>query len=165
MTQVQSENTLPGGKPATVYLSLGSNLGDRLTYLREALRYLEQHESVELVKISSVYETDPVGLTDQPAFLNIVVQICTTLPPLMLLVLCHEAENHFQRERTVRWGPRTIDIDLLTYDEISMNTPELVLPHPYMQDREFVQVPLHELETGEINGTESVRPLYSHWYS
>ncbi len=148
----------------TVYLSLGSNLGDRLLYLREALRYLERQAAIEIEAISSVYETDPVGMTDQPAFLNIAIKLRTSLQPLDLLHLCQETENHFQRERTVHWGPRTLDIDVLTYNDLKMNTPELILPHPRMAERDFVQIPLRELATGETGCSAGVRPLYSHWY-
>lgn len=147
------------------YLSLGSNLGDRLVYLREALIELERNDAIRLEQVSSVYETDPVGFTDQPAFLNIVVGIRTTLQPLDLLHFCQAVEIHLQRERIVRWGPRTIDIDLLIYDKINMDTPELTLPHPRMGERDFVKIPLAELQTGEIGCTEGVRPLYTNWYN
>ncbi len=156
---------LHAGPNAIAYLSLGSNLGDRLVYLREALRYLERHESIELEAISSIYETDPVGMTDQPAFLNIAVRLNTSLSPMELLHLCQETENHFQRERIIHWGPRTLDIDLLIYDHLVLNTPELILPHPRMEEREFVQIPLREIETGEIGCSSGVRPIYTHWYS
>jgi 2-amino-4-hydroxy-6-hydroxymethyldihydropteridine diphosphokinase len=148
----------------TAYLSLGSNLGDRLIFLREALHFLETHDHVDLAAISSIYETDPIGLPEQPAFLNIAVRVATTLSPLELLHLCQQAENHFQRDRTVHWGPRTLDIDLLTYEDITIDTPELTLPHPRMNEREFVQIPLLELETGEIGCSDGVRPIYTHWY-
>lgn len=149
---------------AAAFLSLGSNLGDRLLYLHKALRRLEQHEGIELKAVSSVYETDPVGLTDQPAFLNIVIRLETTLAPLDLLHVCQETEDYFCRERLVHWGPRTLDIDLLTYDGLTISTTELILPHPRMAEREFVQIPLHELETGEIGCSGAVRPIYTHWY-
>ena len=148
----------------TVLLSIGSNLGDRLLYLHEALQYLEQHEGITLEAISSVYETDPVGFLDQPTFFNIVVRVCTTLEPLALLHFCQHTEDHFQRDRTVHWGPRTLDIDLLTYDQIIMDTPELTLPHPRMNEREFVQIPLNELDTGIAGISACVRPLYTNWY-
>lgn len=148
----------------TVLLSIGSNLGDRLLYLHESLQYMEQHEGITLDAISSVYETDPVGLLDQPIFFNIVVRVCTTLEPLDLLHFCQQTENHFERDRTVHWGPRTLDIDLLTYDQIIMDTPELTLPHPRMNEREFVQIPLKELETGVAGISACVRPLYTNWY-
>jgi 2-amino-4-hydroxy-6-hydroxymethyldihydropteridine diphosphokinase len=154
----------PMPKDQTAFLSMGTNLGDRLLYLREGLRYLERHEAVELEAISSVYETDPVGFTEQPAFLNIAVRLKTTLTPMELLHLCQETENHFQRDRSVHWGPRTLDIDLLTYDDLILDSPELVLPHPRMTERDFVQIPLRELATGEVGCSANVRPLYSHWY-
>jgi len=162
-----SGNTISStGMPvADAYLSLGSNLSDRLFYLREALRYLESHETIALTAVSSVYETDPVGLTEQPIFLNIVVKLNTTLSAIELLHLCQKTENHFLRDRTVRWGPRTLDIDLLTYDDLTIDTQELILPHPRMAEREFVQIPLRELLTGEIGCSASVRPLYSKWYA
>lgn len=150
---------------ATAYLSLGSNLGDRLLYLREALLYLKRQDSVKIEAVSSVYETDPVGLTDQPTFLNIAARIRTSLDPLELLHLCQKTENHFGRDRTIHWGPRTLDIDLLTYDDLVLDTAELVLPHPRMLEREFVQIPLQELQTGEIGHSASVRPIYERWYS
>jgi 2-amino-4-hydroxy-6-hydroxymethyldihydropteridine diphosphokinase len=159
-----NQPTAEGQRGATAYLSLGSNLGDRLAYLRGALRFLERHESIELEEISSVYETDPVGLTDQPMFLNIAVRICTTLSPHELLQKCQEAENYYERIRSVHWGPRSLDIDILTYDEIIMDEPDLVLPHPRMMNREFVQIPMHELQTGETGCTENVRPLFTRWY-
>jgi 2-amino-4-hydroxy-6-hydroxymethyldihydropteridine diphosphokinase len=160
------DNQTPGMQPESTlaYLSLGSNMGDRLVYLREALHHLERQGAIEVEKISSVYETDPVGLVDQPAFLNIAIRIRTTLSPTELLHYCQSVEDHFQRERYVRWGPRTLDIDLLTFDDLILNTAELTLPHPRMHEREFVLIPLHELETGEIGCSEGVRPLYTHWY-
>lgn len=145
-------------------LSLGSNLGDRLLYLHGALQELERAGDVSLEAISSVYETDPVGFEDQPAFLNIAVRISTLMTPFELLHACQDVENHFQRERTVHWGPRTLDIDLLTYDDLILNTTELVLPHPRMLEREFVQIPLRELDTGEVGCSQGVRPVYTHWY-
>jgi 2-amino-4-hydroxy-6-hydroxymethyldihydropteridine diphosphokinase len=152
-------------KPNVAFLSLGSNLGDRLAYLREALIYLNRNKAVDVRRVSSVYETDPVGYTDQPAFFNIAVEVATSLSPLELLALCQKVEDHFQRARSVRWGPRTLDIDILTYDEVVLNTPELTLPHPRMAERDFVQIPLRELRTGEIGCSETVRPMYTQWFT
>ena len=152
-------------RPVAVYLSLGSNIGDRLVYLREALQCLERHDEIKLKAVSSVYETDAVGLTEQPAFLNIVVQLETTLDPYQLLRLCHEVEDQYQRERLIRWGPRTLDIDILIYDDLILETPELTLPHPRMHERQFVLIPLQELATGVVGVSNSVRPLYTHWYA
>ena len=152
------------GKRVIAYLSLGSNLGDRLVYLREALKSLERQPHIVLDAVSSVYETDPVGMIEQPAFLNVVIRLKTSLEPYDLLHICQEIEDQFQREREIHWGPRTLDIDLLTYDDLTLATPELSLPHPRMHEREFVQIPLKELETGEIGVSARVRPLYTNWF-
>lgn len=148
----------------TAFLSIGSNIGDRLLYLHGALQELEHDSRILLEAVSSVYETTPVGFTDQPSFLNIAIRLSTTLTPLELLHVCQNIENHFQRDREIHWGPRTLDIDLLTYEDVVMNTAELTLPHPRMLEREFVMIPLKELETGEIGCSEGVRPAYENWY-
>lgn len=157
--------TEENSKMKVVYLSLGSNLGDRLVYLRGALQELQRCGEIKLEAVSSVYETDPIGYSDQPSFLNIVARIGTTLNPFELVKICQEIENRFERDRTVHWGPRTLDIDLLTYEDVTLSLPELTLPHPHMFEREFVQIPLREVDSGEIGCSESVRPLYAHWYN
>ena len=151
-------------EPHIALLSLGSNLGDRLMYLHGALQELERNNQIKLEAVSSIYETDPVGFSDQPAFLNIAVRLETTLSPQELLDVCHNIEDHFQRERTIHWGPRTIDIDIVDFDHLILQTNELTLPHPQMNERDFVLIPLRELESGEIGCSESVRPLYTNWY-
>lgn len=145
-------------------LSMGSNLGDRLRLLRESVQQLALDPDIEVTAVSSVYETDPVGYTEQPAFYNIVIKARTRLEPLQLLAACQKIEKKFHRERKVRWGPRTIDIDIISYDDISLNSEELTIPHPRMHEREFVTLPLAELMTGEIQVSQSVRPLYTNWY-
>lgn len=149
---------------STAVLSLGSNLGDRLLLLRESLHHLGLDPGIEICAVSSVYETDAVGLTDQPPFYNIVVEIQTKLEPLALLRVCQQVENKFHRERKIKWGPRTIDIDIVIYDNVEMNTEELVIPHPRMEEREFVQLPWMEIKTGQIQVSRNVRPVYSQWY-
>lgn len=142
---------------STVDLSLGSNLGDRLQTLQTAVQLLSGHPMVRLLKVSSVYETTPVGFLDQPDFLNLVLRIETTLDPYQLLQFCQQIETRLQRERLVHWGPRTIDIDLLTFGQLEVKSPVLVLPHPRMAERDFVQIPLAELATGEVQPTPEVR--------
>jgi len=127
-----------------VFLSLGSNLGDREANLLEALRRLEQL-GVHVVRRSSWYETEPVGYTDQPDFLNLVAEVRTRLGPHALLRAAQQVEAELGRVRAVRWGPRTVDVDLLLYGERVVNTPDLVLPHPRLRERAFVLVPLAEL--------------------
>lgn len=127
------------------YLSLGSNMGDRLDMLKQAVRLLMEHPSVEVAAISSLYETDPVGFTDQEPFLNMVVHIRTDLPAFKLLDVCQQIEQKLQRKRLMRWGPRTIDLDILLYNQDNMKTERLVVPHPRMHERAFVLIPLLEV--------------------
>jgi len=128
----------------TAYLALGSNLGDRLATLQRAVVLLAQHEGIEVIRSSRVYETDPVG-PEQPDYLNAVIEISTTLDPRELLGSALEAEAQLGRVRAERWGPRTLDVDVLTYDELEIHEPDLELPHPRMHERAFVLVPLGEL--------------------
>ncbi len=127
------------------YLSLGSNLGDRSYYLSEAIRGLRNQSRIKVCKESSIYETEPWGLVDQPVYWNMVLEIETDLEPINLLQACQQVENDLGRERIIRWGPRTVDIDILLYDNVVSNLLELVLPHPRLEEREFVLAPLREI--------------------
>lgn len=133
---------------STAFLSMGSNLGNRLTNLKKALSLLSSHPDIFVVNVSSVYETDPVGYTSQDDFLNLVCRIETDMSPQALLAYLQTIEQILHREKTIRFGPRTIDVDILTFDELVMNTQELILPHPRMSERAFVQIPLHEILDG-----------------
>jgi len=126
----------------TVYLGLGSNIGDRQENLDKALNFLSQR--LRMGKISSVYDTEPVGNTEQPRFLNLVCQAYTRLAPAGLLSLAKGIESKLGRTGKSN-APRTIDIDILLYDEQVIETPELVIPHPKMTERAFVLVPLDEI--------------------
>ena len=129
------------------YLSLGSNMGDRLQNLSRAISILRRaEEGIFVADISPVFETKPVGYTKQDDFLNICVRIETDLEPLALLAVCQRVENALHRERTIHWGPRTIDVDILTYGDLEMTTSVLTIPHPRMEERGFVQVPLMYLK-------------------
>jgi 2-amino-4-hydroxy-6-hydroxymethyldihydropteridine diphosphokinase len=139
------------------YVGLGSNLGDPAETLRAATARLAGLGAV--LDASPVYETDPVGLEDQPAFLNAVVLISTTLPPLDLLDRLLAVEAEFLRERTVRWGPRTLDLDLLWYEHVEMDTERLMLPHPRAHEREFVLRPLADIAPDLRLGGSTVRAL------
>lgn len=132
------------------YLGLGSNLGDRLAYLRQAIFLLSQHPSIQYKRLSSLYETAPVGYLDQPAFYNLVCEIETSLEPTQLLNVVLDIEKRLDRVRTIRWGPRTVDIDLLLYDQAIIEQSNLVVPHPRMTERAFVLVPLAELIPDQI---------------
>ncbi|WKA51119.1 2-amino-4-hydroxy-6-hydroxymethyldihydropteridine diphosphokinase [Planococcus liqunii] len=127
------------------YLSLGSNMGDRLDMLKQAVRMLAEHPSIDVAAISSLYETEPVGFTEQEPFLNMVVHVRTKLPALELLEVCQEVEQKLQRKRIVRWGPRTIDLDILLYNQDNMESERLIVPHPRMHERAFVLIPLLEV--------------------
>ena len=127
------------------YLSVGSNLGDRAEYIRQAIEYVGASDKIQLKSVSSLYETPPWGNINQPSFLNGAFSLVSTISPQELLGLCQSVEQSLGRVRHEHWGPRTIDIDLLYIDGIKLNTPELVLPHPYMLERAFVLVPLVEI--------------------
>lgn len=132
-------------KKQCVYLALGSNLGDRVDYLRRAIEALSRSPHVRVTAISSVYETKPVGLLDQPDYLNMVMQIETTLSPQNLLAETQQIERTLYRRRDIRWGPRTLDIDILIYGEVVVKLPQLTIPHPRMHERAFVLMPLNDL--------------------
>ena len=123
-----------------VFLGLGSNLGDRRDHLRTAIASLP-----DVVAVSDVYETDPVGGPDQGRFLNLVVELDTDLDPHRLLGVCHRIESAAGRVRDVRWGPRTLDVDILWIDGVTVDTADLQVPHPRMMERRFVLEPLAEL--------------------
>jgi 2-amino-4-hydroxy-6-hydroxymethyldihydropteridine diphosphokinase len=128
----------------TAYIGLGSNLGDREQALVDAVRHIHHLEGVAVESCSALYETDPVGFVDQPAFLNMVVRVKTSLEPDVLLRKMLAIEIQLGRVRDVHWGPRTIDLDLLRVDDMILQTELLTLPHPYMRERAFVLVPLLE---------------------
>ncbi len=127
----------------TVYLALGTNLGDRPANLRSALAALPPF--IVCRRSSPIYETPPWGLTDQPAFLNMVIQAETALEPLALLAHLKHLELQMGRTPAVRYGPRLIDMDILFYDNLILDTPELTLPHPRLHERAFVLVPLADI--------------------
>jgi 2-amino-4-hydroxy-6-hydroxymethyldihydropteridine diphosphokinase len=128
------------------FLGLGSNLGDRESNIRSALEALEKRGSARVVKVSAFRETAPVGYVDQPDFLNAVAKVETDLCPEDLLRAVLDVEQELGRVRTIRWGPRVIDIDILLYDELSVSIAGLTIPHPEMMRRAFVLEPLAEIE-------------------
>lgn len=123
------------------FLSLGSNMGDSWALMREAVASLD-----EVTAVSPVYRTDPVGgPSDQDPFLNIIVEIDTDLSARELLGVCHRLEAAANRVRTIRWGPRTLDVDIIWMDGVEVNEPDLEVPHPRMRARRFVMAPLFDL--------------------
>jgi 2-amino-4-hydroxy-6-hydroxymethyldihydropteridine diphosphokinase len=130
---------------AEAYIALGSNVGDRNRLLREALLLIDSHSAINVIRVSGIYETDPVGYTEQPAFLNMTAALLTTLAPIELLHALLDIEKQLGRTRDIRWGPRTMDLDLLLMEDVQLDAEELTLPHPRMMERAFVLVPLRDV--------------------
>lgn len=127
------------------FIALGTNIEPRKTHLNKALTALEEGESIKITKKSSIYETEPVGYLDQKSFLNMVIEIDTSFTAINLLKYCQSIEQELGRERTIRFGPRTIDLDILVYNEEDKSTDRLTIPHPRMHERAFVLIPLNEI--------------------
>ncbi|WP_156323569.1 2-amino-4-hydroxy-6-hydroxymethyldihydropteridine diphosphokinase [Bosea sp. AAP35] len=137
-------------------LGLGGNLGDPVAAFAHALTRLAQHPAIFAVRPSSVYRTAPWGKLDQPEFLNMAVLVETELPARALLDLCLDLEREGGRERRERWGPRTLDIDILTYGREMIDEPGLQVPHPRIAERAFVLAPLAEIAPGMVIGERTV---------
>lgn len=134
---------------AEYYIGIGSNISPRESYLQGAIEALDSHPAITVSAQSSIYETEPVGYTDQSSFLNMVIKVETLLVPKHLYAFCMGVEGDFARERTVKWGPRTLDLDILLYSEENIESNRLIIPHPRMQERAFVLIPLLELDLPE----------------
>lgn len=132
------------------YLGLGGNIGDREAQLTAAIEQLANHAQIEVVAVSPMYETKPVGYVEQPDFLNVCVHIKTTLEPHELLEVGLAVEANLHRVRDIRWGPRTIDIDILLYGDRIIETQALMVPHPRMTERAFVMIPLNDIASDVI---------------
>jgi 2-amino-4-hydroxy-6-hydroxymethyldihydropteridine diphosphokinase len=149
-------NTHPSSETSEAYIALGANLGDRETTLMQAIAYLEDHPDISVLRCSNLYETDPVGYLDQPCFVNMVAAVKTSLDPEALLSTMLEIELRLGRERLIRFGPRTVDLDLLWIEGRTVDTTLLTLPHPRMFERAFVLVPLADVvapdKAGDLYG-------------
>ena len=145
------------------YIALGSNVGDAAANLDEAVRALDLVPGVRVTNVSGYYVTEPWGYTEQPDFTNACCEVETTLSPEALLGVCLGVEAGMGRVRTIKNGPRVIDLDLLLYGKESRNTEELVLPHPRMGEREFVLLPLNDLakdgRIGSLNVAEMLEKV------
>jgi 2-amino-4-hydroxy-6-hydroxymethyldihydropteridine diphosphokinase len=135
---------------ATAYVGIGSNLGERLATIRDALALLAADPELDVEAVSTIRETDPVGVIDQPLFLNAAVRLTTGLAPRLLLERLLAVEQQLGRVRTERYGPRTIDLDLLLYGDEIVDEPGLRVPHPRLAERRFVLEPLAELDPGLV---------------
>lgn len=136
-----------------VYLGLGSNLGERRKNIEDSLTLLRENPSIEVKKVSTLIETEPEGMKKQPLFLNGVAEIETELSPLLLLKLLKSVERALGRKSARRWGPRTIDLDILLYGDLIVDNDKLKIPHPLLTERDFVLAPLKEI------APEVVHPL------
>ncbi|MFE7318175.1 2-amino-4-hydroxy-6-hydroxymethyldihydropteridine diphosphokinase [Streptomyces sp. NPDC057555] len=148
--------------PKRAVIALGSNLGNRLETLQGAVDALEDTPGVRVKAVSPVYETEPWGVDpdSQPSYFNAVVLIKTTLPPESLLERGHAIEEAYERVRDERWGPRTIDVDILAYQDVVSDDPRLTLPHPRAHERAFVLVPWHDVDPeAEVPGRGAVAAL------
>lgn len=145
----------------TIFIALGTNLGDRFANLRSALAALSPH--LKRVQPSRIFETPPWGYTDQPAFLNMAAQAQTTLGPQELLSTLKQAEARIGREPSFRYGPRLIDVDILFYDDLVLDSPPLTIPHPRLHERGFVLVPLMDLAPDFVHPVfkKTIRDLIS----
>ncbi len=130
---------------ATAYIGMGSNVGDKEKNISDALKLLKTQPEIKVRKTAPLYRSAPVGYTEQDWFLNTVIEVETTLSPDKLLQKLLQTEKRLGRVRTIRWGPRTLDLDLLLYGNSTINTADLVIPHPRMLERAFVIVPLADL--------------------
>lgn len=142
------------------FIGLGSNIEPREQYLQKALQLLEQHESITIVQQSSIYETEPVDYTDQAKFLNMVIEVNTTLSNLDLLSACQQIEKELGRageENRIEKGPRTIDLDILLFNNENRDLERLRIPHPRMHVRAFVLIPLNEIAPDRVLPTSGRR--------
>lgn len=133
-----------------VFLGLGSNVGDREAQLKAAIDLLDEQQGIEVIKVSSFYETAPVGYVVQPDFLNLCIKIETELSPHEVLERGLAIEQQLHRVRKERWGPRTLDIDILLYGDEIIETKDLSIPHPRMTERAFVLIPLQEIAPDKV---------------
>lgn len=143
------------------YLSLGSNIGDKKNHLDEAVKLIESNPYISDVLVSEFYETAPVGYLDQDVFMNIAIEINTTLDSYKLLDFCHEIEEALKRKRIIRWGPRSIDVDILLFDDIMSDDEKLTIPHPRMTERAFVIVPLYDLNQELVINNLSIKDIFN----
>ena len=139
-----------------VYLSLGSNIGNRQKYIESAIELIGKTEGIEILKKSGLYETSPVGYVEQNLFLNAVIKIETDFSEREILKIINKIENELDRKREIRWGPRTIDIDILIFSDKKINETDLIIPHKEMLNRLFVLVPLIEIYDGEYFEKEKI---------
>ncbi|HZX47743.1 MAG TPA: 2-amino-4-hydroxy-6-hydroxymethyldihydropteridine diphosphokinase [Nitrospirota bacterium] len=133
------------------FIGIGTNLGDRKNHIAEAIQLLENNTDIKIIRSSALYVTEPIGYVGQDWFLNCVIEVMTNLPPHELLARCLEIEDKMGRTRTMQWGPRVIDLDILLYNNAVIEDDDLIIPHPNMDKRRFVLAPLVEIAPDVIH--------------
>lgn len=141
------------------FLGLGGNIGDKKENIQKALELLDRSDSIKVVQVSSFYETEPWGYEKQDWFMNVVAEVETELSPYELLDYCQFIEKELKRERLIRWGPRTIDVDILLYDGFESKDERLIVPHERMTERAFVMVPLYEINKEIVINGEKISDI------
>lgn len=135
----------------TAYISMGSNIGDKLKYIEDAKKLIRDNIYCKINKEAKIYETDPVGYEEQDKFINTAIEVKTILSPKELIALLLDIETKLKRERIIRWGPRTIDLDILLFDDIITDDEIVIIPHPRMHERSFVLDPLSDIAPYKIH--------------
>ena len=135
----------------TAYIGIGSNLGNREKNCEKSIQLIEEDSGIKVTKRSSMSETEPWGIKDQPKFINMAVEIVTDLEPEALLSLLKKIETESGRRPGIQWGPRVIDLDILFYDDLVLKTQGLEIPHPQICERDFVLIPLKEIAPDKVH--------------
>lgn len=138
-------------KESIAYIGIGSNMGDRLGYIQQSVTMLSSFDGIDVLETSGFYETEPYGFKEQNWFVNAIIKIKTTLLPIDLLHACQSVEEKLGRVRGKKWGPRTIDLDILFYDNLVVSSDILTIPHPGMKDRAYCIVPMLELDENFVH--------------
>lgn len=142
-------------KTSTVYVGLGSNIGNKVENCQKAIEKVQQNNKITIIKVSSLYKTEPIGYNNQDWFINCVLELHTLLIPDELLSIFKQIEKDLKRVNNIKWGPRTIDLDLLLYNNLIINKSNLQIPHPQMHRRSFVLTPLSEI------APDIIHPIFS----
>jgi len=150
---------LEGKMNRTAYIALGANVGDRVSSIKKAIYLLDKNPEISVKKVSSLYETEPVEYPDQEWFINVVLEVKTSLKPPHLLELCQKIESEFQKDEVIPWGPRNIDIDILLYEKDLISETKLQIPHLRMHARACVLIPLSEIAENMLHPILNKTPM------